>query len=205
MTAQKTARKTRTTRRIVSSSTVKKRRIGPSLSLRCPRPPLPKTSWVNPRSPSVKAAKPHLSSILQTRPLNPNCGLLPKSLRRIRGVTNRHKHLERYRPPGHLRNAPSPPDIYTTPLRSTRDSRTTAHSDTWTAPVQTELIRLCYTERETADWLRRCVKNSRLSTGGRIFSAFIFIISVLKGIFQYGERQISDKALSELYTKVFNI
>lgn len=183
MTAQKTARKIWTTPRIVSSSTVEKKRTGQCLCLRCPRPPLPKTSWAKPRGPSVKTADPRLSFIPQTRPPNPNSGLWPKSLRRIRGVTKRHRHQGRYRPPGHQRSAPSPPDTYTTHLLSTRASRTIALSDPWAAPVQTqriwaELTRLCYTERETADWLWRCAENSPASTRGRMFSVCIYYFSI---------------------------
>lgn len=202
-TARKTARKITTTRRIVSSSTVEtKKRIGQCLSLRCPQPPLPKTSWAKARSPSVRTANPHLSFIPQTRPPNPNCGPWPKLLRRIRGVTNRHRHQGRYRPPGHQRNAPFPPDTYTTHLLSTRVSRTMALSDIWTASVQTqriwtELIRLCYTERETANWLWRCAKNSPSSTRGRIFSVSIY----WKGFFSMTNSKWKAPIKSELYTK----
>lgn len=187
------AREIATTRRRASSSTVRKRRVGQSLSLRCPRPPLPKTSWVKPRRPSVKTATPHLSFILQTRPLNPNCGLSLKSLPRIKEPTRR-------RPPGPPRSAPSPPHVSTTRLRSTRDSRTTARS----APRQTQrfwtgLTRLCYTERGTASWLRRWAQISRFSTGGRIFSAGIAIYYRLLFL---DERQLK---ISEKAYNFFNI
>jgi len=162
-----------TTRRIASSSTVRKRRIGLSLSLRCPRPPLPKTSWVKARRPSVKTATPPLSFIPRPRPLNPSCGLSLKSLPRIREPTRR-------RPPGPSRSALSPLRASTTRLRSTGDSRTTARSERWTAPRQTQrfwtgLTRLRYTERETANWRRTWAKISRFSTGGRMCSAGCYI------------------------------
>ncbi len=172
-----TARKIRTRRRLSSSTAERKRSIG--RSLRCPRPPLPEASWGKQRSPSVRTASPHLSFIPQTRPPNPNSGLWPKLLRRIRGVTKRHSYQGRYRPPGHQRSAPFPSDTYTTHLLSMRASRTMALSETWTVQTRriwAELIRLCYTERETANWLWRCAKNSPSSTRGRIFSVSIYYL-----------------------------
>ncbi len=161
--------------RLLSSTAERKRSTG--RSLRCPRPPLPEASWAKPRSPSVRTANPHLLFIPQTRPPNPNCGLLPKLLRRIRGVTKHHSHQAHYRPPGPQRSAPFPPDTYTTHLLSTRASRTTALSGTWAVQARriwADLTRLCYTERETANGLWRYAQNSPSSTRGRTFSVSVY-------------------------------